>query len=120
MRTFLAGASGVIGIRLLPLLVAAGHEVAEAPIGEVAAILRSALIAERETDRFAQRGGRGVVLRFGLFDGPGTGHEQPLPASGPAPRHRRSPCAPPDGIHSISAWAAMPAMSNSTIETPGQ
>ena len=28
MRIFLAGASGVIGIRLLPLLVAAGHEVA--------------------------------------------------------------------------------------------
>ncbi|HEY1366010.1 MAG TPA: NAD(P)H-binding protein [Gaiellaceae bacterium] len=28
MRVFVAGASGVIGIRLLPLLVAAGHEVA--------------------------------------------------------------------------------------------
>jgi nucleoside-diphosphate-sugar epimerase len=28
MRIFLAGASGVIGVRLLPLLVAAGHEVA--------------------------------------------------------------------------------------------
>jgi NAD(P)H-binding len=28
MRIFLAGASGVIGLRLLPLLVAAGHEVA--------------------------------------------------------------------------------------------
>jgi nucleoside-diphosphate-sugar epimerase len=28
MRIFLAGASGVLGIRLLPLLVAAGHEVA--------------------------------------------------------------------------------------------
>jgi NAD(P)H-binding len=28
MRIFLAGASGVIGIRLLPLLVAAGHQVA--------------------------------------------------------------------------------------------
>jgi nucleoside-diphosphate-sugar epimerase len=28
MRIFLAGASGVIGIRLLPLLVGAGHEVA--------------------------------------------------------------------------------------------
>ncbi len=28
MRIFLAGASGVIGIRLLPLLVEAGHEVA--------------------------------------------------------------------------------------------
>lgn len=28
MRTFLAGASGVIGVRLIPLLVADGHEVA--------------------------------------------------------------------------------------------
>jgi nucleoside-diphosphate-sugar epimerase len=28
MRIFLAGASGVIGLRLLPLLVAAGHQVA--------------------------------------------------------------------------------------------
>jgi nucleoside-diphosphate-sugar epimerase len=28
MRIFVAGASGVIGVRLVPLLVAAGHEVA--------------------------------------------------------------------------------------------
>jgi nucleoside-diphosphate-sugar epimerase len=28
MRIFLAGASGVIGVRLIPLLVADGHEVA--------------------------------------------------------------------------------------------
>ena len=28
MRIFLAGASGVIGVRLVPLLVAAGHDVA--------------------------------------------------------------------------------------------
>jgi len=28
VRVFVAGASGVIGLRLLPLLVAAGHEVA--------------------------------------------------------------------------------------------
>ena len=28
MRIFVAGASGVIGIRLVPLLVAAGHDVA--------------------------------------------------------------------------------------------
>lgn len=28
MRVFLAGATGVIGVRLVPLLVAAGHEVA--------------------------------------------------------------------------------------------
>ena len=27
MRVFVAGATGVIGVRLVPLLVAAGHEV---------------------------------------------------------------------------------------------
>ncbi|HET6869744.1 MAG TPA: hypothetical protein VFH80_27775, partial [Solirubrobacteraceae bacterium] len=35
---------------------------------------RSALVAERETERFAATGRRGVVLRLGLLDGPGTGH----------------------------------------------
>ena len=43
----------------------------ETPIPDVSAILRSALVAERETDRFAQRGRRGIVLRLGLLDGPG-------------------------------------------------
>lgn len=52
------------------------------PIAEVPAILRSALVAERETDRFVQAGRRGVVLRFGLLDGPGTGHDAPVPALG--------------------------------------
>ena len=41
-------------------------------------ILRSALVAEQETERFARAGGRGVVLRFGLLDGPGTWFEQPM------------------------------------------
>jgi len=54
----------------------------QTPIADVSTILRSALAAERETDRFAQRGGRGIVLRFGLLDGPRTGHEQPVPALG--------------------------------------
>jgi hypothetical protein len=56
------------------------HE--DTPIADVSPILRSAIIAERETDRFAQSGRRGVVLRFGLLDGPGTGHDQPVPALG--------------------------------------
>jgi nucleoside-diphosphate-sugar epimerase len=51
-------------------------------ISEVSAILRSALIAERETDRFADSGRRGVVLRLGLLDGPGTGHEAPVRSLG--------------------------------------
>jgi nucleoside-diphosphate-sugar epimerase len=48
------------------------------PVGEVMPILRSALVAEQQTQRFARAGGRGVVLRFGLLDGPGTGHDEPM------------------------------------------
>jgi nucleoside-diphosphate-sugar epimerase len=49
----------------------------DTPIDEVLPILRSALAAEQQTERFARAGGRGVVLRFGLLDGPGTGNDQP-------------------------------------------
>src|SRR5690242_8995420 len=43
------------------------REVSEdTPVGEVLPILRSALAAEQQTERFADAGGRGVVLRFGL------------------------------------------------------
>jgi nucleoside-diphosphate-sugar epimerase len=48
------------------------------PIADVPPILRSALAAEQQAQRFAQAGGRGVVLRFGLLDGPGTGNDQPV------------------------------------------
>ena len=44
----------------------------DTPLGEVLPILRSALVAEQQTERFARAGGRGVVLRLGLLDGPGT------------------------------------------------
>lgn len=54
----------------------------ETPIGEVHETLRSALAAERETERFALSGRRGVVLRFGLLDGPGTWYEGPNPRFG--------------------------------------
>jgi nucleoside-diphosphate-sugar epimerase len=50
----------------------------DTPVGEVLPILRSALAAEQETQRFARAGGRGVVLRFGLLDGPGTWFDQPM------------------------------------------
>ena len=50
----------------------------ETPVGEVLPILRSALAAEQETERFARAGGRGVVLRLGLLDGPGTWFDQPM------------------------------------------
>jgi nucleoside-diphosphate-sugar epimerase len=54
----------------------------DTPVTAVPAILRSALAAEREADRFAQSGRRGIVLRLGLLDGPGTGHETPVRALG--------------------------------------
>jgi len=50
----------------------------DTPVPEVPPILRSALAAEHQTERFARAGGRGVVLRLGLLDGPGTGDYGPL------------------------------------------
>jgi nucleoside-diphosphate-sugar epimerase len=50
----------------------------DTPVREVLPILRSALVAEQQTERFARAGGRGVVLRFGLLDGPGTGLDEPM------------------------------------------
>jgi nucleoside-diphosphate-sugar epimerase len=50
----------------------------DTPVGEVLPILRSALAAEQETARFARAGGRGVVLRLGLLDGPSTWYDQPM------------------------------------------
>jgi nucleoside-diphosphate-sugar epimerase len=47
------------------------------PIANVPPILRSALAAEQQAERFADAGRRGVVLRFGLLDGPGTGNDEP-------------------------------------------
>lgn len=61
----------------------AGQPVSEdTPIGDVPVILRSALTAERQAARFAAAARRGVVLRLGLLDGPGTGHDRPNPALG--------------------------------------
>jgi nucleoside-diphosphate-sugar epimerase len=49
----------------------------DTPVREVLPILRSALVAEQQAERFARAGGRGVVLRLGLLDGPGTWYDQP-------------------------------------------
>ena len=49
----------------------------DTPLGEVPEHLRSALAAEGQAARFAAAGRRGVVLRLGLLDGPGTGNELP-------------------------------------------
>jgi len=59
-----------------------GPTAEDTPIGDVLPILRSALDAEAQADRFATTGRRGVVLRFGLLDGPGTGLDEPLPDFG--------------------------------------
>jgi UDP-glucose 4-epimerase len=53
-----------------------GPATEDTPVGEVAEILRSAITAEQNTASFAAHGRRGVTLRFGLLDGPGTGHEE--------------------------------------------
>lgn len=44
----------------------------DTPVRDVAPHLRSALAAEGEAARFAAAGRRGVVLRLGLLDGPGS------------------------------------------------
>jgi 2-alkyl-3-oxoalkanoate reductase len=46
---------------------------------ETPAHLESAVAAEEEAARFAESGRRGVVLRFGRLDGPGTEYEAPDP-----------------------------------------
>jgi nucleoside-diphosphate-sugar epimerase len=55
-----------------------GPATEDTPVREVLPILRSALAAEQQTERFARAGGRGVALRFGLLDGPGTWYDQPM------------------------------------------
>jgi nucleoside-diphosphate-sugar epimerase len=54
----------------------------DTPFTNVREILRSAVEAERQAARFAGAGGRGVVLRFGLLDGPHTGNDEPVSALG--------------------------------------
>ena len=56
-----------------------GQVAEDTPLGQVPPILRSALAAEQHAARFAQAGRRGVVLRLGLLDGPGTGQRHPNP-----------------------------------------
>jgi choline dehydrogenase-like flavoprotein len=54
----------------------------ETPVADVSEFLRSALLAEQQAERFAKAGRRGVILRLGLLDGPGTGHDDPNAAFG--------------------------------------
>jgi nucleoside-diphosphate-sugar epimerase len=80
----------------------------ETPVREVVpAVVRSALAAERQAARFAAAGRRGVVLRLGLLDGPGTGHDQPNPGLGAtldardAGRALLAALAIPSGIYNV-------------------
>jgi nucleoside-diphosphate-sugar epimerase len=54
----------------------------ETRVGDVSPLLLSALAAERQAERFSRAGGRGVVLRMGLLDGPGTGEYPPFDGFG--------------------------------------
>lgn len=79
-----------------------GPTTEDTPITNVPPILESALVAEREAARFARGGRRGVVLRFGLLDGPGTGHDQPVTSMG-ATTHTT------DAAHALLAALALPS-----------
>ena len=74
---------------------------------DVPVILRSALAAEEQAARFAAAGRHGVVLRLGLLDGPGTGHDQPNPAlgaslhTGDAGRALLAALTVPSGIYNV-------------------
>ena len=54
----------------------------DTPLAHTNGTLASALVAEREIARFSRPGRRGVVLRLGLLDGPGTGHDAPVASLG--------------------------------------
>jgi nucleoside-diphosphate-sugar epimerase len=79
----------------------------DTPVGEVLPILRSALVAEQQAERFVRAGGRGVVLRLGLLDGPGTWFDQPMGDFGAtlhvsdAGRALHSALSLPSGIYNV-------------------
>ena len=85
----------------------------EGPVSEdtelrdVSPMLSSALAAEQQAERFMRAGGRGVVLRFGLLDGLGTGEYPPLAGLGAtlhvsdAGRALVSALALPSGIYNV-------------------
>lgn len=51
---------------------------AESMSPEPSPTVRSALVAEAQAQRFTDAGGTGVVLRFGMFYGPGLAHTEAL------------------------------------------
>jgi nucleoside-diphosphate-sugar epimerase len=79
----------------------------DTPVADVPPLLSSALAAEQQAERFARAGGRGVVLRLGLLDGPGTGEYPPLAGLGAtlhvsdAGRALLSSLSLPSGIYNV-------------------
>jgi nucleoside-diphosphate-sugar epimerase len=79
----------------------------DTPIGDVRPHLKSSLAAEQQAARFAGAGRRGVVLRLGLLDGPGTGQETPDPRAGAtlhaedAGRALLAALAAPSGVYNV-------------------
>ena len=73
-----AGAAVYVQPTVAFVYPADGPVTEDTPVDEVTPLLHSALVAERETERFARAGVRGVILRLGLLDGPGTGEYPPL------------------------------------------
>jgi nucleoside-diphosphate-sugar epimerase len=56
---------------------AEGEATEETHVADVPYFLQSALDAENQAQRFTAAGRRGVILRFGYLDGPGTGNDAP-------------------------------------------
>jgi 2-alkyl-3-oxoalkanoate reductase len=77
------------------------------PIGDVSPHLQSSLAAEREAARFAGAERRGVVLRLGSLDGPGTERETPDAPAGAtlhvddAGRALVAALAAPSGVYNV-------------------
>ena len=84
-----------------------GSVTEDTPLREVSPMLDSALVAEQQAERFTRAGGRGVVLRFGLLDGPGTDEYPPLAELGAtlhisdAGRALLSALSLPSGIYNV-------------------
>ncbi len=79
----LAAGTGVFVMPTVTFVYPSGERVDEdTPLAHRNGTLASALAAEEQTARFSCGGRHGVVLRLGLLDGPGTGHDEPVRSLG--------------------------------------
>jgi 2-methylisocitrate lyase-like PEP mutase family enzyme/nucleoside-diphosphate-sugar epimerase len=98
----IAGGAGAFVQPTVTFVYPEGQVSEDTPIDAVPSMLESALDAEREALRFARAGGRGVVLRLGLLDGPGTGMVEPLGVTG-ATLHSH------DAAHALLSALSLPS-----------